>query len=257
MKRKLLVFMFAFLFALSSALVLVGCNNDDYVRYSQIDNVEADSVTNYWIEYTQGYTTHRLRTIAKATKNGVTYYYLDFTNNGNNDEMFVQVDANGSYHAYQWVTNRWESRESFGEGYGEGSSWFDFKTSFLSDYLSMAMVKLQYTGEVNSLIRHEEGTDVEDLGLTNWTTAGYSCGYEHAEHTVSPEVIENCHHFYDSEEDKHYYFAPETNFLLYLDGASYEYSCTTKVYKRSFNMADVLAKHDLTTAGLGFEELIV
>jgi len=50
---------------------------------ARITNFEADSVTNYWIEYGQTGTHHELITIAKATKDDTTYYYAIYYNNGN------------------------------------------------------------------------------------------------------------------------------------------------------------------------------
>ena len=251
MKRRIFSFLIAIIFVLPFALMFAGCKSAEPVYPARIENVEADSVTNYWIEYSQSSTHHQLQTMAKATKDGVTYYYLIYYNNGNRNEKFVKLDANGHYKVFNWDyhNSTWaaindENHPECGEGY----DWFMFKTQFYSDYFSMALVNLQYTGEVNSLIRHENGTEITDMGTATYTTTGYTYGAI----PVAAEQIENCRHFYDEQNDRHYYFAPETHFLLHLDGSSFEYTCQTAVYKRSFDMNYVLSVHDVTTAGLGF-----
>ena len=253
--KKFLTIVACFMLACTS-FAFVGCGKNGDTWKGQISNVEADSVTNYWIEYSQTYSHHPLYSIAKATKDGTTYYYAEYGNNGNNNQLFVILDANGHYKAYNWSyhDSTWVVR-NMNDGTeldSEGDDWFEFKTQYYSDYFSTALVGLQYTGEVNSRIRHEKGEDVTNMGETTWTTIGYTNGT----HNVAGEAIENCLHFYDEQNDKNYYFAPETHFLLHLDSGIAS-GCTTKVYKRSFDMSYVFEVHDVTIAGLPISELPV
>ena len=254
MKRKIFALILVLAFILPCAFFVSGCGKKGSVWQGQITTKDPDSVTNYWIEYSQNYSRHPLRTMAKATKDGVTYYYMEYGNNGNWNETVVKLDANGHYKAYTWDNNNstWVSR--YAEDHpecAEGNDWFNYKAQFYSDYFADALGGLAYTGEVNYLIRYENGTAVKNMGTATWTTIGYDCGYDHPTHVVDVEEIENCLHFYDEQEDEHYYFAPETHFLLCFTDSSVS-GRTTKVYKRHFDMNNVLAVHDRTTTGLPF-----
>lgn len=259
MVKKILASVFAFVFIIPCMFMFTACgkNNNEPLYPIRVSNIEADSVTNYWIEYTQGYNKNYLSTVAKITSNGTTYYYLEYSNNGNWNYKFVKLDANGHYKVwnYDFMNDMWVAiSDANHPESGEGDDWFMWKTQFYSDYFSIALVKLQYTGEVDSYIRYENGTQVEDCGTSDWLTKGYPYpNYLDAELSVEPEIIENCLYFYDSQEDRHYYFAPDTHFLLEYSAVSLGYWCTTKVYKRSFSMATVLAVHDMTSVGLPFD----
>ena len=194
MKRKIFSFLIAIILLVPFMFMVAGCNNSYVEPYVRIANVEADSVTNYWIEYVQTATHHHLYSMAKATKNGVTYYYLSYENNGNNNEKFVKLDANGHYKVWNWSYHdqAWMEIEStYHPEEGEGDDWFMWKTQFYSDYFSMALVGLQYAGEVNSLSRKENNTEIVDMGTAAYTTIGY----ENGTHIIAAEAIQNCHHF--------------------------------------------------------------
>ncbi len=263
MTKKIFISILIFIFIIPCLFIFTSCGNknNEPLYPIRVTNVEADSVTNYWIEYNQGYTTHPLRTVAKATKDNITYYYLEYGNNGNWNYKFIKLDSNGHYKVWNWdyYGNTWVAiNDETHPERGEGDDWFMWKTQFYSDYFSMALVQLQYNGEVDSYTRYENGTQVTDCGLSDWTTKGEPYpNYLNEELSVQPEVIHDCLHFYDEQEDRHYYFAPETHFLLEYSQVSLGYWCTTKVYKRSFDMNIVLSVHNMNNNGLPFELPIV
>lgn len=256
--KKVFVIILSILFIVPSLFIFTACGKKDSgpLYPIRVSNVEADSVTNYWIEYTQGYSRNYLSTVAKATKDNTTYYYLEYSNNGNWNYKFVKLDADGHYKVWNydfgndvWIAIQDENHPES----GEGNDWFMWKTQFYSDYFSMALVQLQYKGEVDSYIRYENGTQVSDCGTSDWLTKGYPYpNYLSEPLLVEPEIIEDCLYFYDEQEDRHYYFAPDTHFLLEYSQVSLGYWCTTKVYKRSFDMNTVLAVHDMSSNGLPF-----
>ena len=244
MKKKIFAFVLAFMFILPCALLLTACGKKGGTWHGPVSYVDPDVATNYWVEYEgSADTSHSLWTLAKITKDGTSYYFARYFGNDNIREAIFKVEANGSYQAYYWNDSTWLLTHS-------GSSWYDYKSGAAHDqsyHFGTVMNILAKTGDVNSFIRHENGTDVKNMGITPWQTAGYTNGTHH----VEAEYIEDCLHFYDEQKDEHYYFAPETHFLLSWNNSWS--GASTKVYKRVFDLNYVLQVHDISPATLPFD----
>ena len=256
MKRKIFALLLVLTFIVPCTFFMSGCGNKGKTWSGQLSYIDYDSVTNYWVEYSfsgTGSQGHGLDSVTKATDgNGVTYYYINYYLGGSSREILAKVNPNKAYEIYHWTGSEWEIGEN---ERGSGSNWDEVKAITYTDNVADALGYLNWSGEVNSYWRHENGTEVKKLDNTSWTTAGLPYpNYTEEPLLVEPEEIANCLHFHDDEHDIDYYFAPDTHFLLQVtrgDGWNV-YQATAKVYKRHFNMSEVLEFHDRTTAGLGF-----
>ncbi|MBR4745446.1 MAG: hypothetical protein IK070_01900 [Clostridia bacterium] len=242
MKKKIFSIFVAVLLFLP-CLVLAGCGKSSYETISRVPYQPGGD---YWVEYTFSGTNNQINlySYAKKTVGNTSYYYTFHNNNGAFEEYVAVVNnTNNSFTAYvydypnsTWINNTEYIYSCWSDG---TPTWFDFETSFLSGYLSMAEIHMFNSGEINSLIRHEDGTEVTDDGIKTFHLEGIP-GH------VEAEDIEALH-FYDSQNDEHYYFVQNSGVVLRND---YNRDYKAHVYKTEFTFEQVITAHSEPLTGL-------
>ena len=242
MKRKIFSLVLVFVLIVPIVFVFTGCNlfgffKHDNNKQSRLYNVYNEPDT-FWVEYSS-YSTNNSRNLysfAKVTETNRTLYYAYYTNAGANHKYFIVLNNDESFTVYYWdyQNQTWTNHmQQFNENYnGTGTpTWFDFQTSYLSGYMSMALSNLSYG-------LSKSNKDIEYKGTENFELSGTI--------NTNAETIE-AEHYYNSKFDEDFYFAKDSNVVL--QNLS-NYDLKAKVFKLNFDMQDVLSEHNETIAGL-------
>jgi len=179
---------------------------------------------------------------AKKTVGDKSYYYVYHNNHGGPNEVVAIVNADQTFTVYRYDYDRVNPENSSwvdATSSIEETTWFDFTTREASGVMSMAIVQMFNTGEINSLIRHEDDTEIQDLGVQSFHLDGIP-GY------VEAEDIDALH-FYDSQSDEHYYFVQDSGVVLRND---YNRDYKAHVFKTEFTLYQVVTANGRLTTGL-------
>lgn len=235
MKKKILSLVLAIILIIP--VVLIGCKEKDGSNQRSLYNVYTEPDT-FWVEYSS-YSTSNSRNLyayAKVKEEDRTLYYAYYTNAGANHEYFVSVNNDDTFTAFVWdyQNQTWvNNTEYINSNYnGTGNpTWFDFQTSYLSGYMSMALGNLSYG-------LSKSNADIQYVGLENYELIGTT--------NIAPETIE-AEHYRNTAFNEDFYFVKDYNVVLKKPTG---YGHTARVFKFSFEIEDVLSEHYTTTAGL-------